>query len=122
MVVELERQIEQTVTQFMIELGIPAHLRGYAFIRRAIIMTLDDVERVYSITKTIYPDIAKEYHTTSAKVERAIRNAIEIGWDRGNEELYKELFGFDKHSGKKRPTNSMYIATIAEYIDLNRMA
>lgn len=111
-----EESLEYQVTHLMIDLGIPAHLRGYAYIRRAVLLGLMDQERVYSITKMIYPDIAKEYQTTPAKVERAIRNAIEVSWERGNEETFMELFGYTRACGKKRPTNSMYIAAMVEWM------
>lgn len=110
---------EVKIRRLMIELGIPAHLRGYAYIRAAVRMGMVDHSKVYSITKNIYPEIARTYQTTSAKVERAIRNAIEVSWERGNDEVFTELFGYDSKSGRKRPTNSMYIAALVEKIQLD---
>ena len=78
------------VTRIMLELGMPAHLRGYHYLREAVCLSADNMELVGSVTKLLYPEIAKTYHTTIEKVERAIRSVIEVGWERGNEELYEE--------------------------------
>ena len=82
------RELEKTISDFMLELGIPAHLRGYQFLRSAVQMCVEDMELVGSVTKLLYPDLAKLYQTTDTKIERAIRNAIEVSWDRGNSELW----------------------------------
>ena len=87
-------EIEKTISDFMLELGIPAHLRGYQFLRSALEMCIEDMELVGSVTKLLYPDLAKLYQTTDTKIERAIRNAIEVSWERGNTELFEELFGY----------------------------
>ena len=79
-----EKEIEKTISDFMLELGIPAHLRGYQYLRSAVEMCVKDMELVGSVTKLLYPDLAKMYQTTDTKIERAIRNAIEVSWDRGN--------------------------------------
>nr|MBQ8252093.1 sporulation initiation factor Spo0A C-terminal domain-containing protein [Lachnospiraceae bacterium] len=107
------------VTKLMLELGIPAHLKGYHYIRSAVLMTADDMELVTSITKLLYPDVAKEYQTTAQKVERAIRNAIEVSWVRGNMHAMEEVFGFSADQGKGRPTNSEYIARLADDVQLH---
>lgn len=108
----------QMISDFMLELGIPAHLRGYQFLRSALEMCVEDMELVGSVTKLLYPDLAKRYQTTDTKVERAIRNAIEVSWDRGNGDLFEELFGYSNSPEYTRPTNSEYIAVVADYIRL----
>jgi two-component system response regulator (stage 0 sporulation protein A) len=112
------QELEQAVSDFMLELGIPAHLRGYQYLRSAVLMCVEDMELVGSVTKLLYPDLAKLYHTTDQKIERAIRNAIEVSWGRGNSELFEQLFGYSNTDGYSRPTNSEYIATVADYIRL----
>lgn len=110
------QQLEQKISEFMLELGIPAHLRGYQYLRSAVEMCAEDMELVGSVTKLLYPDLAKLYHTTDQKIERAIRNAIEVSWERGNGELFERLFGYCNSPEYSRPTNSEYIATVADYI------
>ena len=88
------QELEQIISDFMLELGIPAHLRGYQFLRSAVEMCVGNMELVGSVTKLLYPDLAKMYQTTDQKIERAIRNAIEVSWERGNSELFEELFGY----------------------------
>ncbi len=112
------RELEKTISDFMLELGIPAHLRGYQFLRSAVGMCVEDMELVGSVTKLLYPDLAKMYQTTDTKIERAIRNAIEVSWDRGNSDLFEELFGYANTVEYTRPTNSEYIAVVADYIRL----
>lgn len=111
-------ELEKTISEFMLELGIPAHLRGYQFLRSAVEMCVEDMELVGSVTKLLYPDLAKLYQTTDTKIERAIRNAIEVSWERGNCELFEELFGYSNSLDYTRPTNSEYIAVVADYIRL----
>ncbi len=107
------------ITKLMLELGVPAHLKGYHYIRTAVLMAVDDMELVSSVTKLLYPDIAKQYKTTGQKVERAIRNAIEVSWQRGNMDAMEEIFGFSANTGKGRPTNSEYIARLADELQLH---
>lgn len=104
------------VTKVMLELGMPVHLRGYHYLREGICMSMDNMELVGSITKLLYPEIAKKYHTTDVKVERAIRSVIEIGWERGNEEVFEEIFGYSRVCGRVRPTNSEFILGVADKI------
>lgn len=111
-------ELEKTISDFMLELGIPAHLRGYQFLRSAVKMCVEDMELVGSVTKLLYPDLAKMYQTTDTKIERAIRNAIEVSWERGNSDLFEELFGYSNTLEYTRPTNSEYIAVVADYIRL----
>ena len=112
------QELEQAISGFMLELGIPAHLRGYQYLRSAVEMCTEDMELVGSVTKLLYPDLAKMYQTTDQKIERAIRNAIEVSWERGNSALFEQLFGYCNLPEYSRPTNSEYIATVADFIRL----
>ena len=111
-------EVEKVVTKMMLELGVPAHLKGYHYMRSAIILALQEKETKAAVTKSIYPEIAKRYETSGQKVERAIRNAIEC---RGNEEYISELFGYTASSEMGRPTNSEYIARIVDELRLQRV-
>ncbi len=112
------QELEQAISGFMLELGIPAHLRGYQYLRSAVEMCTKDMELVGSVTKLLYPDLAKLYKTTDQKIERAIRNAIEVSWERGNSALFEQLFGYCNSNEYSRPTNSEYIAAVADHIRL----
>lgn len=111
--------LERYITQIMLDMGIPAHLKGYHYLREAILISERDMNTVTSVTKLLYPSIAKRYHTTDQKVERAIRNAIEVSWRRGNTQTFEELFGYSANSGRQRPTNSEYICRLADKIRLD---
>lgn len=110
--------LEEYISKTMIGLGVPAHLKGYRYLRSAIMIAANDMQVVGSVTKLLYPEIAKLYDTTNSKVERAIRNAIEISWERGNANLFEEFYGYSNQDGHERPTNSEYIANIADQIQL----
>lgn len=112
---------QKYITKILLNLGVPAHLKGYHYLRTAILMSEKDMEVVSSVTKLLYPEVAKVYHTTAQKVERAIRNAIEVSWLRGNMEAMEEMFGQSADSGRGRPTNSEYIARIADAVQLEFM-
>ncbi len=114
-----EVELERYITRIMLDVGVPAHLKGYHYLREAIMISGKDMETVSSVTKLLYPEIAKRFRTTEQKVERAIRNAIEVSWGRGNMETFEELFGYSADSGKNRPTNSEYIARIADKVRLD---
>ena len=101
------------------EIGVPAHIKGYQYLREAIMMSVDDIEMLNSITKILYPTIAKKFQTTPSRVERAIRHAIEVAWSRGKMDTIDELFGYTIHNGKGKPTNSEFIALIADKIRLD---
>jgi len=120
--VELERTEEfglmEYITELMLDMGVPAHLKGYHYLRTAILLAEEDMEVVGSVTKLLYPEIAKRFKTTEQKVERAIRNAIEVSWARGNADTFEDLFGYSFLTGNSRPTNSEYIAQIADRIRL----
>ena len=111
-----EKRVEQLISELMLDMGVPAHLKGYRYIRTAVLMAEEDMKVVGSVTKLLYPEIAKQYNTTDGKVERAIRNAIEISWERGNKKTFEEMFGYCAESGQGRPTNSEYIAAIADTV------
>ena len=112
-------ELERYITNIMLDIGVPAHLKGYHYLRDAILLSGRDMEVVSSVTKLLYPTIAKRFKTTDQKVERAIRNAIEVSWLRGNIDTFEELFGYSADTGKGRPTNSEYIARIADKIRLD---
>ncbi len=106
--------LEQDVTDMIHEIGVPAHIKGYQYLREAIMMSVNDSEMMGSITKILYPTIAKKYQTTSSRVERAIRHAIEVAWNRGRMETLDDMFGYTINTGKGKPTNSEFIALIAD--------
>jgi len=112
-------ELERYITNIMLDIGVPAHLKGYHYLRDAILLSGKDMEVVSSVTKLLYPTIAKRFRTTDQKVERAIRNAIEVSWTRGNVETFEKMFGYSVSSGRNRPTNSEYIARIADSIRLD---
>ena len=114
----MEDSLESDVTDVIHEIGVPAHIKGYQYLRDAIIMSVNDNEMLGAITKVLYPTIARNYKTTSSRVERAIRHAIEVAWSRGRMETIEELFGYTVNSGKGKPTNSEFIALIADKIRL----
>ncbi|MCI9373940.1 MAG: sporulation transcription factor Spo0A [Lachnospiraceae bacterium] len=110
--------LEKDVTNMIHEIGVPAHIKGYQYLREAIMMSVEDVEMLGSITKILYPTIANKYQTTPSRVERAIRHAIEVAWSRGKMETLDSLFGYTINTGKGKPTNSEFIALIADKIRL----
>ena len=113
-----EDNLEALVTNIIHGVGVPAHIKGYQYLREAIIMSVNDTEMLNSITKILYPTIAKKYQTTSSRVERAIRHAIEVAWNRGRMDTIDELFGYTINAEKGKPTNSEFIALIADKIRL----
>lgn len=110
--------LESEVTDIIHEIGVPAHIKGYHYLRDAIIMSVNDMEMLNSITKILYPTIAKKYQTTPSRVERAIRHAIEVAWGRGKMDTIDELFGYTVNNGKGKPTNSEFVALISDKIRL----
>ncbi len=111
--------LERYITDIMLDIGVPAHLKGYQYLRDAILLSGRDMELVSSVTKLLYPTIARHFKTTDQKVERAIRNAIEVSWTRGNAETFEKMFGYSAQMGRTRPTNSEYIARIADKVRLD---
>lgn len=114
----MERNLESDVTNIIHEIGVPAHIKGYQYLRDAIMMSVNDNEMLNSITKMLYPSIAKRHKTTPSRVERAIRHAIEVAWSRGKMDTIDELFGYTVSNGKGKPTNSEFVALIADKIRL----
>ena len=115
---QLQKSLESRVTDIIHEIGVPAHIKGYQYLRDAIIMSVNDIEMLNSITKILYPTIAKKYQTTASRVERANRNEIEVSWNRGKMDTIDALFGYTINNGKVKPTNSEFIALIADKIRL----
>ena len=113
-----EGDLENRVTNLRHEIGIPAHIKGYHYLRDSIIMAVQDMDVLNAITKVLYPTVAKRYQTTSSRVERAIRHAIEVAWNRGKLDTLDELFGYTVSTGKGKPTNSEFVALIADTIQL----
>ena len=111
-------RLEIIVTNVIHEIGVPAHIKGYQYLRDSIIMSVNDMDILNSITKQLYPTIAKMHNTTPSRVERAIRHAIEVAWNRGKMDTINELFGYSIQAGKGKPTNSEFIALIADKIRL----
>ncbi len=114
--------LETNITMHIQQLGVPAHIKGYQYIRDAIMMVIEDMDAINSITKILYPTVARHYNTTPSRVERAIRHAIEVAWDRGNPDVLNDLFGYTILSSKGKPTNSEFIAMIADKIRLEMKA
>ena len=110
--------LESLVTNVIHEVGVPAHIKGYQYLREAIIMVVTNTDMINQITKQLYPDIAVKYHTTPSRVERAIRHAIEVAWGRGRQEVVERIFGYTVSASKGKPTNSEFIAMIADKLRL----
>ncbi|MBQ2986280.1 MAG: sporulation transcription factor Spo0A [Tyzzerella sp.] len=115
-----EEDLEDKVTNMIHEIGIPAHIKGYHYLRDAIMMAVEDMDVLNAITKILYPTVAKKHRTTSSRVERAIRHAIEVAWSRGKVDVLDQLFAYTVSYGKGKPTNSEFIALIADTIRLER--
>lgn len=113
-----ENDLELEVTNILHDLGVPAHIKGYQYLRDSILMSMEEEEMLNSITKILYPGIAKRNKTTASRVERAIRHAIEVAWTRGNLDTMEALFGYTIHTGKGKPTNSEFIALITDRLRL----
>ena len=114
--------LEAAVTEVIHEIGVPAHIKGYQYLREAIILTINDMEIINAVTKVLYPAVAKKFGTTSSRVERAIRHAIEVAWDRGDLDTLQKFFGYTVSNIKGKPTNSEFIAMIADCLSLRRKA
>ncbi len=111
-------QLEGMVTAIIHEIGVPAHIKGYQYLREAIILTVENMDVINAVTKVLYPEVAKRFGTTPSRVERAIRHAIEVAWDRGDIETLQKYFGYTVNSAKGKPTNSEFIAMIADRLQL----
>jgi two-component system response regulator (stage 0 sporulation protein A) len=110
--------IETEITNIIHEIGVPAHIKGYLYLREAIKMVIENVELLGAVTKELYPSIAKKFNTTPSRVERAIRHAIEVAWSRGKVDTINQLFGYTVHNTKGKPTNSEFIAMISDKLRL----
>ncbi len=110
--------VETMVTEIIHEIGIPAHIKGYQYLRHAIMLVIDNLDVINSITKTLYPTVAQDFRTTPSRVERAIRHAIEVAWDRGDTDVLDSIFGYTIATSKGKPTNSEFIAMIADRLRL----
>ena len=110
--------IEAQVTKIIHQIGVPAHIKGYQYLRCAILMTIEDNDIINSVTKVLYPTVAKKYQTTTSRVERAIRHAIEVAWDRGDIDTLNSYFGYTIQNSRGKPTNSEFIAMIADNLRL----
>ena len=117
--VAYKADLESQVTKVIHQIGVPAHIKGYQYLRSAIIMAVNDSEVINSVTKVLYPEVAKKYMTTSSRVERAIRHAIEVAWDRGDIDTLNSYFGYTVQQGRGKPTNSEFIAMIADNLRLS---
>lgn len=111
---EEPHDLEAQVTKIIHQIGVPAHIKGYQYLRTAILMSIRDNEMINSVTKILYPTVAKQYSTTSSRVERAIRHAIEVAWDRGDVETLNSFFGYTINNTRGKPTNSEFIAMVAD--------
>ncbi len=114
-----EDEIEVVISDIMRQIGVPAHIKGYQYLRKAIILCITDSEMLSSVTKVLYPTVAKEFGTTASRVERAIRHAIEVAWDRGDVDVLSSFFGYTIQAQRGKPTNSEFIAMIADKIKLS---
>ena len=112
--------LETQVTSIIHEVGVPAHIKGYQYLREAILIAVDDMEVINAVTKVLYPEVAKRFGTTASRVERAIRHAIEVAWDRGDLETLQKYFGYTVSNVKGKPTNSEFIAMIADRLQLQQ--
>ena len=117
---DADAELEATVTEIIHEIGVPAHIKGYQYLREAIILTIKDMEMINAVTKVLYPEVAKHFGTTPSRVERAIRHAIEVAWDRGDIEVLQKYFGYTVSNIKGKPTNTEFIAMIADSLTLQQ--
>jgi two-component system response regulator (stage 0 sporulation protein A) len=117
---EEDRDLEREVTAIIHEIGVPAHIKGYQYLREAILYTVRDMDAINAVTKVLYPAVAHKFGTTASRVERAIRHAIEVAWDRGDLETLQKYFGYTVSNAKGKPTNSEFIAMISDRIQLER--
>ena len=115
-----KQSLEEVITSMIHDVGVPAHIKGYQYLREAILMSVLDMDMLNSVTKLLYPEVAKKYHTTPSRVERAIRHAIEVAWSRGRVETIEEMFGYTISVGKGKPTNSEFIALITDKIRMKQ--
>jgi two-component system response regulator (stage 0 sporulation protein A) len=116
---ETEPSLEIQVTEILHQIGVPAHIKGYHYLRDSIIMAIETPDIINAVTKQLYPSVAKKYNTTASRVERAIRHAIEVAWDRGDVDILNSYFGYTIHNTRGKPTNSEFIAMISDRLRLH---
>ncbi len=116
--IDRDNDIETQITGIIHEIGVPAHIKGYQYLRSAILLAISDEEAINSVTKVLYPSVARRFRTTSSRVERAIRHAIEVAWDRGDIDVLNSYFGYTIQNNRGKPTNSEFIAMIADNLKL----
>jgi two-component system response regulator (stage 0 sporulation protein A) len=114
-----EPSLEIQVTEVLHQIGVPAHIKGYHYLRDSIIMAIETPDIINAVTKQLYPNVAKRYETTASRVERAIRHAIEVAWDRGDVDILNSYFGYTIHNTRGKPTNSEFIAMISDRLRLH---
>lgn len=117
-----DSELQIQVTEILHQIGVPAHIKGYQYLRDSIIMSVETPEIINAVTKQLYPSVAKRYDTTSSRVERAIRHAIEVAWDRGDVDVLNSYFGYTIHNGRGKPTNSEFVAMISDRLRLHMRA
>ena len=117
-----DRQLELIITDIMREIGVPAHIKGFEYLRESILLTVHDPELMHAVTKILYPTVAKMNKTTATRVERAVRHAIEVAWDRGDVDVLSSYFGYTIQNSRGKPTNSEFIAMISDKLRLSAMA
>ena len=120
-VYSIDHDIELTITGILHQIGVPAHIKGYHYLRSSIMMSVKQPEIINAITKELYPSVANKYNTTSSRVERAIRHAIEVAWDRGDVDVLNSYFGYTIHNSRGKPTNSEFIAMISDRLRLKNL-
>lgn len=113
-----DKDLTVTISEIMHQIGVPAHIKGYQYLREAILLSVDDDEMINSVTKYLYPTVAKKFGTTPSRVERAIRHAIEVAWDRGDVDVLSSYFGYTIQNQRGKPTNSEFIAMISDRLKL----
>ncbi len=113
-------ELETQITAIIHDVGVPAHIKGYQYLREAILLAVEDIDVINAVTKVLYPEVAKRFGTTASRVERAIRHAIEVAWDRGDLETLQKYFGYTVSNAKGKPTNSEFIAMIADRLQLQK--
>ena len=118
-IISIDKEMEITITDILHQIGVPAHIKGYHYLRDSIMMCVRRPEIINAVTKELYPSVAKKYETTSSRVERAIRHAIEVAWDRGDVDVLNSYFGYTIHNGRGKPTNSEFIAMISDRLRLH---
>lgn len=120
MLINPQNSLEEQVTNMIHQIGVPAHIKGYHYLREGIILCVNDCKMINAVTKLLYPAVAKVFQTTPSRVERAIRHAIEVTWDRGDVDILNSYFGYTIHNGRGKPTNSEFIAMLADKIRLKQ--